>query len=135
MMANLSEDIQSAGSDTLPPMLDRSNFESWQQRIRLYYLGKENGENIFQSIDDGPFKMGKFRETLVDGALGPERDIVVKDLTPEEKERYKADCYTPQISEAFTKNDVADLFLFLGLRTLKNVFISREGSFRIASLE
>ncbi|GKD11534.1 hypothetical protein Tco_1195941 [Tanacetum coccineum] len=50
MMANLSEDIQSAGSDTRPPMLDR--------------------------------------ETLGDGALGPERDRVVKDLTPEEKERF-----------------------------------------------
>ncbi|GKF17770.1 hypothetical protein Tco_0062688 [Tanacetum coccineum] len=37
--------------------------------------------------------MGKFRETLVEGALhlGPERDRVFADLTPEEKERFKAD--------------------------------------------
>ncbi|GJU36413.1 hypothetical protein Tco_1184767 [Tanacetum coccineum] len=91
MMTNLSEDIQSAGSDTRPPMLDRSDFESWQQRIRLYCLGKETGKNILQSIDEGPFKMGKFRDTLADSALGPERDRVVKDLTPEEKEMYKAD--------------------------------------------
>ncbi|GKA70361.1 hypothetical protein Tco_0776425 [Tanacetum coccineum] len=40
------------------------------------------------SIDKGPFKMEKFRETLVDGALGPERDRVFKDLTPKEKERF-----------------------------------------------
>nr|GEU49752.1 retrotransposon Orf1 [Tanacetum cinerariifolium] len=35
----------------------------------------------------------KFRETLAEGALhlGSERDRVVADLTPEEKERYKAD--------------------------------------------
>ncbi|GJT39594.1 hypothetical protein Tco_0939459 [Tanacetum coccineum] len=39
----------------------------------------------------GPFNMGKFRETLTNGALGPERDRLVKDLTPEEKEMYKAD--------------------------------------------
>nr|GFC94992.1 hypothetical protein [Tanacetum cinerariifolium] len=41
----------------------------------------------------GPFKMGKFRETLAEGALhlGPERDRVVTDLTPKEKERYKSD--------------------------------------------
>ncbi|GJR62213.1 retrovirus-related pol polyprotein from transposon TNT 1-94, partial [Tanacetum coccineum] len=93
MMANLSEDIQCAGSDTRPPMLDRSDFESWQQRIRLYCLGKDNGENILKSIDEGPFKMGKFRETLAEGALhlGPERDRVFADLTPEEKERFKAD--------------------------------------------
>ncbi|GJV05155.1 retrovirus-related pol polyprotein from transposon TNT 1-94 [Tanacetum coccineum] len=91
MMSNLSVDIQSSGFDTRPPMLDRSDFESSQQRIRLYCLGKENGENIHQSIDEGQFKMGKFRETLANGALGPERDKVVKDLTPKEKERYKAD--------------------------------------------
>ncbi|GJZ31564.1 hypothetical protein Tco_0576611 [Tanacetum coccineum] len=71
-MANLSKDIQSAGSNTRPSMLDRSD-------LRL-----------------GPFKMGKFRETLAEGAegalhLGPERDRLFADLTPEEKERYKAD--------------------------------------------
>ncbi|GJY32355.1 integrase, catalytic region, zinc finger, CCHC-type containing protein [Tanacetum coccineum] len=96
MMANLSEDIQCAGSDTRPLMLDRTDFESWQQRIRLYCLGKDNGVNILKSIAEGPFKMGKFRETLVEGAegalhLGPERDRVFADLKPEEKERFKAD--------------------------------------------
>ncbi|GJT00036.1 hypothetical protein Tco_0784589 [Tanacetum coccineum] len=48
-MANLSEDIQCAGSDTRPPMLDRTDFASWQQRIRLYCRGKENGVNILKS--------------------------------------------------------------------------------------
>ncbi|GJX85229.1 hypothetical protein Tco_0336003 [Tanacetum coccineum] len=92
-MANLSEDIQSAGSDTRLPMLDKSDFESWQQRIHLYCKGKVNGENILQSIDEGPFKIVKFRETLAEGELhlGPERDRVVVDHTPEEKDRFKAD--------------------------------------------
>nr|GFA22776.1 hypothetical protein [Tanacetum cinerariifolium] len=54
-----------------------------------------NEENILKSIDEGPFKMGKFRETLAEGAkaalhLGPEQDIVFADLTLEEKERFKA---------------------------------------------
>ncbi|GKA92955.1 hypothetical protein Tco_0814941 [Tanacetum coccineum] len=40
-------------------MLDRTDFESWQQRIRLYCLGKDNGENIMKSITEGPFKMGR----------------------------------------------------------------------------
>ncbi|GJW63905.1 retrovirus-related pol polyprotein from transposon TNT 1-94 [Tanacetum coccineum] len=66
-MANLSEDIQCAGSDTRPPMLDRTDFASWQQRIRLYCRGKENGVNILKSIDEGPFQMGTFRETLAEG--------------------------------------------------------------------
>ncbi|GJW65567.1 hypothetical protein Tco_0117451 [Tanacetum coccineum] len=63
-MANLSKDIQCAGFDTRPPMLDRTDFASWQQRIRLYCQGKENGVNIMKSIDEGPFKMRTFRETL-----------------------------------------------------------------------
>ncbi|GJV65588.1 integrase, catalytic region, zinc finger, CCHC-type containing protein [Tanacetum coccineum] len=72
-MANLSEDIQCAGSDARPPMLDRTDFASWQQRIRLYCRGKENGVNILKSIDEGPFRMGTFRETLTEGTKDKER--------------------------------------------------------------
>ncbi|GKF00169.1 hypothetical protein Tco_0023519 [Tanacetum coccineum] len=69
-MANLSEDIQCAGSDTRPPMLDRTDFASLQQHIRLYCRGKENGVNILKSIDEGAFLMGTFRETLAEGNEG-----------------------------------------------------------------
>nr|GEZ35579.1 hypothetical protein [Tanacetum cinerariifolium] len=91
-MANLSEDIQCAGSDTRPPMLDRTNFASWQQRIRLYCQGKENEVNILKSIDEGTFQMGTFRETLVEGEegafhLGLERALFDSDLSPEDKDR------------------------------------------------
>ncbi|GJV32718.1 hypothetical protein Tco_1393118 [Tanacetum coccineum] len=48
-MANLSKDIQCASSDNRPPMLDRTDFASWQQRIRLCYRGKENGVNILKA--------------------------------------------------------------------------------------
>ncbi|GJV75221.1 hypothetical protein Tco_1506805 [Tanacetum coccineum] len=95
-MANLSEDIQCAGSDTQPPILDRADFASWQQRIRLYCRGKENGVNILKSIDEGPFPMGTFREALAEGNegalhLGPKRPRVYSNLLPEDKERYNAD--------------------------------------------
>nr|GFA89722.1 hypothetical protein [Tanacetum cinerariifolium] len=66
-MADLSKDIQCASSDTWPPMLDKTDFASWQQRIRLYYHGKENGVNILKSIDERPFHMGTFKETLAEG--------------------------------------------------------------------
>nr|GEY69698.1 integrase, catalytic region, zinc finger, CCHC-type, peptidase aspartic, catalytic [Tanacetum cinerariifolium] len=95
-MANLSEDIQCAGFDTWPPMLDRTDFASWQQHIRLYCRGKENRVNILKSIDEGPFKIGMFRETIVEGEegafhLGTEQARVYSDLSPEDKERYNAD--------------------------------------------
>ncbi|GJV75351.1 hypothetical protein Tco_1506935 [Tanacetum coccineum] len=77
----------------------RTDFESWQQRIRLYCLGKDNGENIMKSITEGPFQMGTFIQTPAEDAeetegalqLGPERARVFTDLSAEEKERYKAD--------------------------------------------
>ncbi|GJW87853.1 hypothetical protein Tco_0163193 [Tanacetum coccineum] len=65
-MANLSEDIQCASSDTRPPMLDRTDFASWQQRIRLYCW--EGNEGALH--------------------LGPERPRVYSDMSPEDKERY-----------------------------------------------
>ncbi|GJY70138.1 hypothetical protein Tco_0473120 [Tanacetum coccineum] len=95
-MANLSEDIQCAGSDTRPPMLDKADFASWQQRIRLYCRGKDNGVNILKSIDEGPFQMGTMRVTVAEGTegplnLGPERPRVYSDLSQDEKDKYNAD--------------------------------------------
>ncbi|GJX04712.1 putative ribonuclease H-like domain-containing protein [Tanacetum coccineum] len=95
-MSSMSEDIQCASSDTRPPMLDKTDFESWQQRIRLYCLGKDNEENIIKSINEGPFHMGTVLDVIAartEGAIqqGPVRARVLNDLSAEEKERYKAD--------------------------------------------
>ncbi|GKA40225.1 retrovirus-related pol polyprotein from transposon TNT 1-94 [Tanacetum coccineum] len=78
-MSNMSEDIQYAGSDTRPPMLDRTDFESWQQRIRLYCLGKDNGENIMKSITEGPFQMGTFIQTPAEDAEETEGALQLDD--------------------------------------------------------
>nr|GEX22522.1 retrovirus-related Pol polyprotein from transposon TNT 1-94 [Tanacetum cinerariifolium] len=48
-MANLLKDIQCADSDTQPPMLNWTDFASWQQRIRLYCLGKENEKDRYNA--------------------------------------------------------------------------------------
>nr|GEW54821.1 heptahelical transmembrane protein 1-like [Tanacetum cinerariifolium] len=56
--------------DTRPPMLDRTDFASWQQRIRLYCRGKENGVNILKSIDEEPYQMGTVWETLAESTEG-----------------------------------------------------------------
>ncbi|GJZ58063.1 hypothetical protein Tco_0613557 [Tanacetum coccineum] len=92
-MSSMSEDIQCAGSDTRPPMLDRTDFESWQQRIRLYCLGKDNGENIIKSINEGPFHMGTVSDVTAagtEGAVqqGPVHARVLNDLSAKEKERF-----------------------------------------------
>ncbi|GJW60678.1 ribonuclease H-like domain-containing protein [Tanacetum coccineum] len=91
-----SDDIQAAGFDTRPPMLNRTDYESWSQRIRLYCRGKENGLQILQSIDQGPFELGTTRDTLGTTSkggvlLGPERPRTYEDLSDKKKKRYDAD--------------------------------------------
>ncbi|GJS30108.1 hypothetical protein Tco_0490728 [Tanacetum coccineum] len=91
-----------AGSDTRPPMLDRTDYESWSQRIQLYCRGKENGVYILQSIDQGPFQLGVTRDTLgttpEGGALlGPERARTYDDLNDNEKKRFDADVLATNI--------------------------------------
>nr|GEV69519.1 copia protein [Tanacetum cinerariifolium] len=87
------QDIQCAGSDTQPPILDRTDFASWQQRIRLYCRGKENEVNILKSMDEGPYHMGTVRETLAESTegtpqYGPKRTRAYSDLTSDEKDRF-----------------------------------------------
>nr|GEW42715.1 hypothetical protein [Tanacetum cinerariifolium] len=83
-------------------MLDRTDFASWQQRIRLYYQGKDNGVNILKSINEGPYKLRTFRETLAESTegtsqFGPERPRVYSDLNSEERDRYNADIWATNI--------------------------------------
>ncbi|GKD31691.1 retrovirus-related pol polyprotein from transposon TNT 1-94 [Tanacetum coccineum] len=91
-----SDDIQVAGSDTRPPMLDRTDYESWSQRIRLYCRGKENGIYILQSIEHGLFKLGTTKDTLgttPEGGvlLGPERPLTYDDLNDNHKKQFDVD--------------------------------------------
>nr|GEZ89683.1 hypothetical protein [Tanacetum cinerariifolium] len=83
-------------------MLDRTDFASWQQRIRLYCRGKDNGVNILKSIDEGPYILGTFRETLAESTegtpqFGPERRRVYSDLNSNERDRYNADIQATNI--------------------------------------
>ncbi|GJZ42474.1 retrovirus-related pol polyprotein from transposon TNT 1-94 [Tanacetum coccineum] len=60
------------------------------------HLGKENGLQILQSIDQGPFELGTTRDTLgttPEGGIlfGPERPHTYEDLSDMEKKRYDAD--------------------------------------------
>ncbi|GJR00552.1 integrase, catalytic region, zinc finger, CCHC-type containing protein [Tanacetum coccineum] len=59
-------------------------------------LGKDNGENIIKSINEGPFHMRTVLNVIAGGTegavqQGPVRARVLNDLSAEEKERYKAD--------------------------------------------
>ncbi|GJR55748.1 integrase, catalytic region, zinc finger, CCHC-type containing protein [Tanacetum coccineum] len=68
----------------------------------LYCLGKENGDEFNESINEGPFHMGTVSDVIAagtEGAVqqGPVRPRVLNDLSAEEKERYKADIHATNI--------------------------------------
>ncbi|GJW36172.1 retrovirus-related pol polyprotein from transposon TNT 1-94 [Tanacetum coccineum] len=65
-----SDDIQAAGSDTCPPMLDRTDYDSWSQRIRLDTLGTTPEGGVL---------------------LGPERPRTYDDLNDNGKKRFDGD--------------------------------------------
>ncbi|GKB89407.1 hypothetical protein Tco_0961679 [Tanacetum coccineum] len=81
---HMSSECNNVIFDTRPPILDRTDFASWQQRSRLYCRGKENEVNILKSINEGPFQMGTFWETLAEGNEG------ALHLGPEDKERFES---------------------------------------------
>nr|GEW06390.1 hypothetical protein [Tanacetum cinerariifolium] len=91
-------------------MLDRTDFASWQQRIKLYCRGKENGVNILKSIDEGPYQMRTVREPIAEGTegaphLGLERPRVYSDLSPKEKDRnIKITMSRMQLNSKFVNN-------------------------------
>nr|GEU63380.1 hypothetical protein [Tanacetum cinerariifolium] len=73
---------------------------------------KDYGEYILQSIDKGPFKMGRCRDEIASGTdgpyLGPERDRVVADLSQAKKDILRADIHATNIllqGSELTKDD------------------------------
>ncbi|GJR73460.1 integrase, catalytic region, zinc finger, CCHC-type containing protein [Tanacetum coccineum] len=86
----------------------------WAEAVNTDCYGKENGVNILKSIDEGPFQMGTFRETLVKGNegalhLGPERPRVYSGLSPEDKDRYNADIRVTNILLQGLPKDICSL--------------------------
>ncbi|GKC10563.1 hypothetical protein Tco_1007345 [Tanacetum coccineum] len=52
-MTTLAEHIIVAGAENRPPMLEKSMYDSWASRIRLFIKGKKHGRMMLDSIDNG----------------------------------------------------------------------------------
>nr|GEV86715.1 hypothetical protein [Tanacetum cinerariifolium] len=50
-MTTLAEHMIVAGADNHPPMLEKTVYNSWQNRMLLYIKGKEHGRMMFNSIE------------------------------------------------------------------------------------
>ncbi|GJY16851.1 retrovirus-related pol polyprotein from transposon TNT 1-94 [Tanacetum coccineum] len=52
-MTTLVEHIIVAGAENRPSMLEKSMYDSWASRIRLFIKGKKHGRMMLESIDNG----------------------------------------------------------------------------------
>ncbi|GKE35790.1 hypothetical protein Tco_1455112 [Tanacetum coccineum] len=91
----MAENVIAAGAKNQPPMLEKGKYDSWKTHIWLYIQGKENGEMLIDSIENGPFKL-KAEITIpgFDGAADQKRAQTVADLSPTEK-------FTSELGESF----------------------------------
>ncbi|GKE37430.1 hypothetical protein Tco_1460835 [Tanacetum coccineum] len=51
-MTTLAEHIIVVGAENRPPMLEKSMYDSWASRIRLFIKGKKHGRMMLDSIDN-----------------------------------------------------------------------------------
>ncbi|GJW08145.1 hypothetical protein Tco_1570568 [Tanacetum coccineum] len=52
-MTTLAGHIIVAGAENRPPILEKSMYDSWTSRIRLFIKGKKHGRMMLDSIDNG----------------------------------------------------------------------------------
>ncbi|GJQ92087.1 hypothetical protein Tco_0003226 [Tanacetum coccineum] len=91
-MATMAENVIVVGSKNRPLMLEKGMYNSWKTRIILYIQGKENGEMLKDSIDNGPFKLKPIITVKdTDGTIYITSPQTVEDLTPQEMLRYDSD--------------------------------------------
>ncbi|GJW66998.1 hypothetical protein Tco_0121422 [Tanacetum coccineum] len=91
MMSTMADNVIAAGFDNRPPMLDRSQYDSWQSRMFLYIQGKEHGNKLFQSVKEGPFQNGTITDPATETSPATTRARTMDDFLPEEKIRETCD--------------------------------------------
>nr|GEV68143.1 hypothetical protein [Tanacetum cinerariifolium] len=91
--------------------------------------GKENEVNILKSIDEGPFQIGTFRETLAEGDevalhLGLERPRVYYDLSPKENDSKEETIHDYYVRFAKLINDMRNIKMTMSKMQLNSKFVN-----------
>ncbi|GJX33303.1 hypothetical protein Tco_0243158 [Tanacetum coccineum] len=84
-MLIMAKNVIVVGADNHPPMLDKSEYSSWQSRMILYIKGKENGKQLYDSVINGPFKYATVVVPETPTTPASVRDRTYDDLTELEK--------------------------------------------------
>ncbi|GJZ26119.1 hypothetical protein Tco_0570372 [Tanacetum coccineum] len=91
MSLSLAKNVIVVGADNRPPMLDKTNYNSWASRMLLYIKGKEHGKLLVNSVLNGPFQYGTMVEPGNETIPATIRTRTYADLTDEEKIRESVD--------------------------------------------
>ncbi|GJR67459.1 hypothetical protein Tco_0013524 [Tanacetum coccineum] len=81
----MAENIIAAGADNRPPMLEKSQYNSWQSRMKLYIQGKEQGKDLLDSVLHVPFKYATVVVPDTSTTLESTRQRTYDDLIDKEK--------------------------------------------------
>ncbi|GJV35286.1 putative reverse transcriptase domain-containing protein [Tanacetum coccineum] len=103
------EHVIAIGTDNYPPMLDKSQYNSWLNHMLLYIKGKENGKQLYDSVINRPFHYGKIEIHATPTTLASTRDRTYKDLTETEKIREVCDIRATNIVLQGLPSDVYSL--------------------------
>ncbi|GKB84236.1 hypothetical protein Tco_0956508 [Tanacetum coccineum] len=88
----MAENVIAAGFENRPLMLEKGMYDSQKTRIILYIRGKENGEMLKDSLDNGPSQLKpKITAKDTDGVTDIYIPQKVEYLTQQEKLRYDSD--------------------------------------------
>ncbi|GJT96867.1 hypothetical protein Tco_1092385 [Tanacetum coccineum] len=95
-MFTMAENVIAAGADNCPPMLEKSQYNSWQSRMKLYLRGMEHDKDLFNSVFNGPFKYGTVVVPNTSNTPKTTRPRTYDDLT--DKEKIHEECNTRAIN-------------------------------------
>nr|GEW38713.1 hypothetical protein [Tanacetum cinerariifolium] len=71
-------------------MLDKTQYNSWQSRMKIYIKGKEHGKYLFDLVLNGPFTYGTVEVPATPTTAAYIRERTYEDLI--EKERIREEC-------------------------------------------
>ncbi|GKA54372.1 hypothetical protein Tco_0753321 [Tanacetum coccineum] len=84
-MSMMAENVIATRADNRPSMLEKSQYNTWQSRMKLYIRGKEHGKDILNSVLNGPFKYGTVEVPGTPTTVAYMRERTYEDLTDKEK--------------------------------------------------
>ncbi|GKE45463.1 hypothetical protein Tco_1472747 [Tanacetum coccineum] len=84
-MSTMAENVIVARADNCPSLLEKSQYNSWQSRMKLYIRGKEHGKDLLDPVLHGLFKYGTVQFPGTPTTAEYTRDRTYEDLTDKEK--------------------------------------------------